>query len=57
MLLWNFYGQIEMALLATSLSPREQLERAASAGRAARNVETIVVDGDGDGDGHFFPPG
>jgi fatty-acyl-CoA synthase len=52
-LLWNFYGQTEMAPLATILSPHEQLERAGSAGRAALNVETIVVDGDG----HRLPPG
>jgi len=46
-LLWNFYGQTEMAPLATILSPGEQLERAGSAGRAALNVETIVVDDEG----------
>ncbi len=32
--LWNFYGQTEMAPLATILRPHEQLERAGSAGRA-----------------------
>ncbi|MWA05239.1 AMP-binding protein [Actinomadura sp. LD22] len=42
--LWNFYGQTEMAPLATILRPDEQLERAGSAGRAAINVETILVD-------------
>src|SRR5271170_3676886 len=52
-LLWNFYGQTEMAPLATILRPHEQLERAGSAGRAALNVETIVVD---DG-GRRVPPG
>ena len=52
-LLWNFYGQTEMAPLATILSPHEQLERAGSAGHAALNVETIVVDDDG----HRLPPG
>lgn len=52
-LLWNFYGQTEMAPLATILRPAEQLERAGSAGRAALNVETIVVD---DG-GRRVPPG
>jgi fatty-acyl-CoA synthase len=51
--LWNFYGQTEMAPLATILRPGEQLERAGSAGRAALNVETIVV---GD-DGRRLPPG
>ncbi len=42
--LWNFYGQTEMAPLATILRPHEQLERAGSAGVAALNVETRVVD-------------
>ena len=42
--LWNFYGQTEMAPLATSLGPDEQLEYAGSAGRAALNVETRIVD-------------
>jgi len=51
--LWNFYGQTEMAPLATILRPHEQLDRAGSAGRAALNVETIVVDNDG----HRLPPG
>ncbi|MGI5322780.1 acyl-CoA synthetase [Actinomadura nitritigenes] len=45
--LWNFYGQTEMAPLATILRPDEQLERAGSAGRAALNVETILVDDEG----------
>ncbi|QFG25062.1 acyl-CoA synthetase [Actinomadura sp. WMMB 499] len=45
--LWNFYGQTEMAPLATILRPDEQVERAGSAGRAALNVETILVDDDG----------
>ena len=42
--LWNFYGQTEMAPLATILGPSEQLEYAGSAGRAALNVETRIVD-------------
>jgi fatty-acyl-CoA synthase len=42
--LWNFYGQTEMAPLATILRPHEQLDRAGSAGMAALNVETRVVD-------------
>jgi fatty-acyl-CoA synthase len=42
--LWNFYGQTEMAPLATILGPDEQLSHAGSAGRAALNVETLVVD-------------
>ncbi len=44
--LWNFYGQTEMAPLATILGPEEQLSHAGSAGRAALNVETRVVDDD-----------
>ncbi|WP_448616860.1 acyl-CoA synthetase [Modestobacter sp. URMC 112] len=45
--LWNFYGQTEMSPLATILRPDEQLSRAGSAGRAALNVETTLVDDDG----------
>ena len=44
--LWNFYGQTEMAPLATILRPHEQDSKAGSAGRAALNVETRVVDDD-----------
>jgi fatty-acyl-CoA synthase len=44
---WNFYGQTEMAPLATILQPHEQLPRAGSAGRASLNVETMLVDDDG----------
>ncbi len=46
--LWNLYGQTEMSPLATILRPHEQLERAGSAGRAAINVETMLVDDNGD---------
>jgi fatty-acyl-CoA synthase len=42
--LWNFYGQTEMAPLATILGPEEQLSHPGSAGRAGLNVETRVVD-------------
>jgi fatty-acyl-CoA synthase len=42
--LWNFYGQTEMSPLATILGPEEQLTYAGSAGRAALNVETRIVD-------------
>jgi fatty-acyl-CoA synthase len=42
--LWNFYGQTEMSPLATQLGPGEQLSHAGSAGRAALNVETRIVD-------------
>jgi fatty-acyl-CoA synthase len=51
--LWNFYGQTEMAPLATILRPHEQLPRAGSAGRAAVNVETMLVDDNG----NPVPPG
>ena len=50
---WNFYGQTELAPLATILRPHEQVERAGSAGRAALNVETLLVDDDG----NPVPPG
>ncbi|MBA3906051.1 MAG: AMP-binding protein [Pseudonocardiales bacterium] len=43
---WNFYGQTEMAPLATILRPDEQLPYAGSAGRASINVETLLVDDD-----------
>ncbi len=42
--LWNFYGQTEMAPLATILRPHEQLPHAGSAGRPSINVETRLVD-------------
>jgi len=45
--LWNFYGQTEMASLATALPPHEQDEFPGSAGRPALNVETRIVDPDG----------
>ncbi|MDQ6649414.1 MAG: fatty acyl-CoA synthetase [Actinomycetota bacterium] len=51
--LWNFYGQTEMAPLATLLPPEEQLAQAGSAGRAVINVETRVVDDDD----NPLPPG
>ncbi len=44
--LWNFYGQTEMAPLATILKPHEQVSRAGSAGKPAINVETRLVDAD-----------
>jgi len=44
--LWNFYGQTEIAPLATVLKPHDQLRKAGSAGRAVINVETRVVDDD-----------
>jgi fatty-acyl-CoA synthase len=42
--LWNFYGQTEIAPLGTVLKPEDQLRKPGSAGRAALNVETRVVD-------------
>jgi fatty-acyl-CoA synthase len=51
--LWNFYGQTEMAPLATILQPDEQLPHAGSAGRPGLNVETRVVDENG----NPLPPG
>jgi fatty-acyl-CoA synthase len=40
---WNFYGQTEIAPLATVLRPEDQLSKAGSAGQPAINVETRVV--------------
>ncbi|WP_020659822.1 acyl-CoA synthetase [Amycolatopsis benzoatilytica] len=51
--LWNFYGQTEMAPLATILRPHEQMAKAGSAGRASINVETRIVDETG----RELPPG
>jgi len=42
--LWNFYGQTEIAPLATVLKPEDQVRKAGSAGKPALNVETRVVD-------------
>ena len=42
--LWNLYGQTEMAPVATVLKPEDQFRKAGSAGTAAINVETRVVD-------------
>ncbi|MGM8215036.1 acyl-CoA synthetase [Bacillaceae bacterium W0354] len=44
---WNFYGQTEVAPLATALQPDEQLTKLGSAGRATLNVQTKIVDDDG----------
>ena len=41
---WNFYGQTELASLATALPPEDQLEFGGSAGVPALNVETRIVD-------------
>jgi fatty-acyl-CoA synthase len=42
--LWNFYGQTEIAPLATVLKPEDQFRKSGSAGRPVLNVETRVVD-------------
>ncbi|MBV9089153.1 MAG: acyl-CoA synthetase [Mycobacteriaceae bacterium] len=42
--LWNFYGQTEMAPLASALGPHEQDAHAGAAGRPAVNVETAILD-------------
>jgi fatty-acyl-CoA synthase len=42
--LWNFYGQTELAPIATVLQPSDQKRRAGSAGRPVLNVETRIVD-------------
>lgn len=42
--LWNFYGQTEIAPLATVLKPEDQLRKLGSAGKPTINVETRVVD-------------
>ena len=42
--LWNFYGQTEMAPLASALGPDEQDLHAGAAGRPVLNVETTILD-------------
>lgn len=44
--LCNFYGQTEMAPLASALGPEEQDAHAGSAGRPVINVETAILDED-----------
>lgn len=44
--LWNFYGQTEMAPLASALRPDEQDAHAGAAGRPVLNVETAILDDD-----------
>ncbi|MCV7136204.1 acyl-CoA synthetase [Mycobacterium hodleri] len=44
--LWNFYGQTEMAPLASALGPDEQDAHAGAAGRPVVNVETTILDED-----------
>lgn len=42
--LWNFYGQTEMAPLASALGPEDQDAHAGAAGRPVVNVETAILD-------------
>lgn len=42
--LYNFYGQTELAPVATILKPEDQLRKLGSAGRPGLNVETRIVD-------------
>ncbi|MBP1821971.1 long-chain-fatty-acid--CoA ligase [Mycobacterium sp. OAE908] len=42
--LWNFYGQTEMAPLASALGPDDQRDHAGAAGRPAINVQTAILD-------------
>lgn len=44
--LWNFYGQTELAPLASALGPEEQDAHAGAAGRPVVNVETVILDED-----------
>ncbi|HDQ03253.1 MAG TPA: long-chain-fatty-acid--CoA ligase [Deltaproteobacteria bacterium] len=45
--LWNYYGQTEMSPVATILKPKDQLEKAGSAGKPVLNVETRLMDDEG----------
>lgn len=42
--LWNFYGQTEIAPLASALGPADQEDHAGAAGRPVLNVETVILD-------------
>lgn len=42
--LWNFYGQTEMAPLASALPPQDQERHSGAAGRPVPNVETTILD-------------
>lgn len=44
---WNFYGQTEVAPLATALQPEDQLRKLGSAGVPSLNVQTKIVDEEG----------
>jgi fatty-acyl-CoA synthase len=42
--LWNFYGQTEIAPLASALGPADQEAHGGAAGRPVLNVETTILD-------------
>ncbi len=42
--LWNFYGQTEIAPVATVLAPEDQIRKAGSAGKPVINVQTRIAD-------------
>jgi fatty-acyl-CoA synthase len=42
--LWNFYGQTEIAPLASALGPEDHEAHAGAAGRPVLNVETTILD-------------
>src|SRR5699024_8084569 len=44
---WNFYGQTEVAPLATALQPEDQLRKLGSAVKPTLNMQTKLVDEDG----------
>lgn len=44
MKLWNFYGQTELAPVATVLQPEDQLRKLGSAGKPGININTRIVD-------------
>ncbi|MFD2630194.1 fatty acyl-CoA synthetase [Oceanobacillus kapialis] len=44
---WNFYGQTEVAPLATALQPEDQLRKLGSAGKPTLNVQTKIMGEDG----------
>ncbi|GAA0454647.1 fatty acyl-CoA synthetase [Alkalibacillus silvisoli] len=44
---WNFYGQTEVAPLATALQPEDQLRKLGSAGKPTLNMQTKLVDDGG----------
>ncbi|WAA13446.1 acyl-CoA synthetase [Fervidibacillus halotolerans] len=50
---WNFYGQTEVAPLATALQPEDQMRKLGSAGKPTLNVQTRIVDENG----NEVPPG